>query len=214
MNHTETEYRALLGAAFPPAVLQAVLLAVIDGYKATSPACKKALDIPDRHDAFGIIWRGKINEQLRGVCEHHSLKFRDEPNSNGSTFFLSILSPPLRLVACLVSWRQHMVRPAKIRKVWARHNRDGRWRSLFPNTEDPVPPEAEYAVFLIHGPRGRHRDQPAFVDIVIPDSNFRRYICRVELFKLFPQIALSVVKSQDVHRKQPKPRRRRDTGSA
>jgi hypothetical protein len=213
MDHTEAEYRAILHEALPEAKLEAILLAVVDGYRAAPLACRKALDIPDRHDAFGMIRRGKINEQLRGVCERHSLDFRDESNKNGSAFFLSIFSQQLRLVAHLVGRRRYMVRPAKIRKAWAQYNRDGRRRSLFPLVEEPVPPDVKYVAFLIHGPRGRHRDQPAFVDVVIPDRDFNLYICRLELFKLFPQIANGVVKGQEAQRKQPKPRRRRDTGS-
>ena len=213
MDFTESDYLKLLEESYPKPLLKAVTLAVVDGYRATPAAVKKAMDIPDRHDAFGVIRRGKINEQLRGVCDHHSLAYRDESNSNGSTRFLSMFSGRVRLAAHLVGSPRCMVRPANIRRLWAMHNRDGRWRSLFPNTETPAPPEAKFVAFVIHGPRSRHRDQPAFVDLVIPDRDFTKYTCHLDLFKLFPQIAMSIV-SQDVQRKQPKPRRRRETGSA
>jgi hypothetical protein len=62
MRHTPAEYSTLLEQAFKKPVLNGLLRAVVDGYAATPRTVKKAMDVPDRHDAFGVIRRGKINE--------------------------------------------------------------------------------------------------------------------------------------------------------
>lgn len=210
MTHTEREYRESFKEAFSDQLLKANLLAVIDGYAATPAACKKALDRPDQHDAFGNIRRGKIHEQLRGVAERHSLRSVDERNENGSAYFLSTFVGCFRLVA-LLSGTKRRIRPAKIRKHWARYNRDGRWTELFPQTEgpkDPTPIDVKYVAFLLHTPRHRRRDQPAFVEIVIPDQQCRSVICHFDLFQMFPQVANDMAKSREATRKEPKPRKR------
>ena len=92
MEHTEQEYRDLFREAFPDQVLGSLVKAVVDGYGVTPRACRRALDTPDQHDAFGAIRRGKINEQLRGVAGRFQFASADEPNENGSTHFLSIFS--------------------------------------------------------------------------------------------------------------------------
>jgi|SRR5579872_1191594 len=214
MRHTQAEYRRYLSEAFPDEVLKAILLAVIDGYKAAPAAVKKAFDSPDRHDALGMARRCKLHEQLRGVAEYQKLQKKDEPNSIGSAFFLSIFSGRYRLVANLVCRRRQMVRPAKIRKMWARHNRDAQASLGFVPQEDPVPRDATFLAILIHGPRGRHRDQPGFVDIVVPDLHFRKYMCRLELFTKFPQIASDMLQGQSAARRDPKERQRRKAKGA
>jgi hypothetical protein len=216
MEYTETEYTEYLRQAFPEKILRSILLGVIDGYRVAPGVCKKVLDLPDRHDVLGMVRRGKIHEQLRGVAELHSLKPKDEPGLNGSTFFLSIFSGRYRLVANLVCRRADMVRPAKIRKLWARYNRDGHQGKLAFVQEPPVPDNANFLAILLHGPRGRHRDQPGFVDIVVPDLHFRKYMCRLRLFSMFPQVAESLWQRQDVARKVPGHRKRekRDDGTA
>jgi hypothetical protein len=206
MNHTEAEYRSLFHQAFPDQLLKAHLLGVIDGYAATPAACRKALDRPDQHDGFGMIRRGKIHEQLRGVAERHSLHHADEKNDTGSAFFLSTFVGCFRLVALLAGTRRR-IRPAKIREHWARHNRDGRWTTLFPKREEPIPADVKYVAFLIHNPRSRRRDQPAFVEIVIPDRQCRTFICKFDLFQMFPQVANDMAKSREATRTDPKRRK-------
>jgi hypothetical protein len=211
MEHTKAEYTQYLNEAFPEEILRSILLAVIDGYKAAPGVVKKMFDIPDRHDVLGIARRGKLHEQLRGVAEFHKLQAKDEPNSNRSSFFLSIISGRYRLVANLVCRKKHMVRPAKIRKLWARHNRDAQSTLGFEPKESPAPGDATFLAILLHGPRGRHRDQPGFVDIVVPDRRFRDYMCRVELLSRFPQIANTMLQRQEMTRREPKERKRRKT---
>jgi hypothetical protein len=210
MEYTEAEYTAWLQAAFPEEILRGILLGVIDGYKVAPGVCKKVFSMPDRHDPLGMVRRGKINEQIRGVAELHSLLVKDEPNVNGSAYFLSVVSGRYRLVANLVCRKEDMVRPAKIRKLWARHNRDGHQGKLgFASEEDhPVPEDTIFLAILLHGPRGKHRDQPGFVDIVVPDLRFRKYMCRLRLFSIFPQIAEGLWRRQDVTRKNPTKRKR------
>lgn len=214
MNFTEAEYGDAFRQSFPDVVLRAILLAVIDGYRATPAACKKVVDRPEQHDAFGTLRRAKVYEQLRGVGELHKLEYLNEPNSIGSTFFMSIFSGEFRLAAHLVGRRKNMVRPANIRKAWAAHNHDGRNHKFefADSPKSPLPNGSRFVAFLIHGPRGRHRDQPAFVDIVIPDNNFRDYIYTLSLFKMFPQIANGVTGSREQTRKLPKPKRNRKDG--
>lgn len=214
MRHTKAEYERYLREAFPEDVLRAILLAVIDGYRAAPLAVKKAFDRPDRHDALGMARRGKLNEQLRGVADFHRLEKKDEPNSTGSSFFLSIFSGRYRLVANLVCRRKQMVRPAKIRRLWARHNRNAQAALDFIPPAEPVPPDATFLAMLVHGPRGRHPDQPAFVDIVVPDLSFKEYMCHLELFTRFPQIASDMLSRQDPARREPKERKRRKTEGA
>jgi hypothetical protein len=209
MDHTPDEYQQYLTEALPAPLLRAMLLAVIDGYRAAPSAAKKALDLPDRHDGLGMIRRGKLNEQLRGVAEFHQLEKKDEPNSNGSSFFLSIFAGKFRVVAGLVARRKQMVRPAKIRKLWAHHNRDSQRALGFMPTPTAVPEDARFLAILIHGPRGRRRDQPAFVDIVVPDLRFQRYMCRLDLFSMFPEIALTLVGQRSPARKEPNQRKYR-----
>jgi hypothetical protein len=206
MEHTEAEYLQIVQMAFSQAVLKALLRSVIDAYGATGAACKRALSAPDRHDGFGTIRRGKINELLRSVCEFHKITFKDEANSAGSAYFLSLFSNNLRLCAHL-SARRSKIRSAEIRKMWAAHNRDGRNGILFPSGEGPVPANAVYCAFLLHAPRRYRRDQPAFVDIVIPDRNLRKSILTLSLYHLFPEIAMEVGRVQEPKRAQPKPRK-------
>lgn len=71
-----------------------------------------------------------------------------------------------------------------------------------------VPPDVKYVAFLIHNPRSRRRDQPAFVEIVIPDIRCRSFICRFDLFQMFPQVATDMVNAGNAVRKDPKPRKR------
>ena len=210
MEHTQAEYTQYLQEAYPDDVLRAILLAVIDGYKAAPSAAKKIFDRPDRHDALGIVRRGKLNEQLRGVADFFKLDLRDEPNSAGSTFFLSVFSGRYRLVANIVGRRKQMVRPAKIRRLWAKHNRDAQGVLGYMPQEGPVPEDTKFLAILIHGPRGRHRDQPAFVDIVVPDLRFSKYMCRIDLFSKFPQIASDMLTRQEPTRREPRERKRRE----
>jgi len=216
MEHTEAEYKALLSRAFPEPIMKALLRGVVDGYSATPSACKRALDKPDRHDGFGTIRRGKVNELVRGVCDRHELRYKDEPNSAGSTYFLSVFSGRIRLCAQLLSLRSSRIPNAEIRKMWAAHNRDGRNGELFDTGEPSVPLDAVYCAFLVHSPRRNRRDQPAFVDIVIPDKSLKRFILTVNLYQLFPEVALEVGNAQEPKRAQPKPRkltRRKDEGA-
>jgi hypothetical protein len=164
------------------------------------------MDGPDRHDAFGTIRRGKINEVLRGVCDLHNLQCKDEANVTGSANFLSVFSGRFRLCAQLSS-RRGRIPKAKIRRVWARHNVDGRNRNFFPEHQIQVPPEAIYCAFLVHSPRRKHRDQPAFVDIVIPDTSLRGGILTINLYNLFPDIASEVIRVPEPKRAEPQPRK-------
>jgi hypothetical protein len=215
MDFTPAEYKEFLAQAFTDEVLKALLLAVIDGYRVAPAAVKKILDLPDRHDGLGMARRGKLNEQLRGVADFHKLGMRDESNSNGSSFFLSIFSGRYRLVAGLVGRRKQMIRPAKIRRLWARHNRDAQGTLGYIPSPPPIPEDAQFLALLIHGPRGRHRDQPAFVDIVVPDLRFTKYMCRIELFARFPQIASDMLTRRDpTVRREPKERKRRKAEGA
>jgi hypothetical protein len=207
MDHTEAEYASLFREAFSDQLLMAITLGVIDGYKATPGAVKKAVEFPDRHDVFGAIRRGKIDQQLRGVAELNHLRFDHSPNEGGSWWFFSIFSGRFRLAAYLAGSKRH-IRPANIRKAWAKHNRDGRWLELFPGKEDSIPEDAVFVAFMLHGPRQHHRDQPAYIEIVITDPECRRFICKFELFKMFPNLALQVLKSAQLTRKEPKPRKR------
>jgi hypothetical protein len=184
-----------------------MVLGVIDGYRATPNACKRAVDLPDRHDVFGTVRRGKIDEQLRGVAELNHLRFDHSPNAGGSWFFLSIFSGRFRLAAYLAG-PSRRIRPAKIRKAWAAHNRDGRWYELFPRKEEPVPDDAIYLAFLTHGPRRHHRDQPSYVEVVITDPDCKRFICRFELLKMFPDLAAQIVKPNALSLHDPKPKRK------
>jgi hypothetical protein len=208
MNHTEAAYSELFTVAFSRQLLRSILLAVIEAYKATPSAVKRAVDLPDRHDIFGTVRRGKIDELLRGVAELNHLRVEHSANVNGSWFFTSIFSGRFRLAAYLAGSGRR-IRPAKIREAWAAHNHDGRWRSLFPRKEEPVSEDATYAAFLIHGPRPRHRNQPSYVEVVITDRDCKKFICRFELFKMFPEIAAQVVQPSTPSRKEPKPRKRR-----
>lgn len=214
MEHTPAEYDQYLNEAFEEEVLRAILLAVIDAYSAAPRAAKKALDMPDRHNGLGMIRRGKLHEQLRGVADFHKLEKKDEPNCIGSSFFLSVFSGRYRLVANLVGRSKQMVRPAKIRKMWARHNRDSQERLAFMPARPQVPDDAKFLAILVHGPRHKHRDQPAFVDIVVPDLRFQKYMCRIELFSKFPEIALGMLERQDPARREPRQRKRRKTEGA
>ena len=212
MDHTEAAYASALHQAFPDHVLKAILLGIVDGYRVTPTACKKAMDLPDRHDVFGHIRRGKINEQLRGVGDRHQIQCRDEFNSAGSACFLSMMSGEFRLAAHLVGRRRTRIRPARIREEWAAYNHDGRWGQFdfAATTASPLPAGGSFVAFLIHGPRGRHRDQPAFVEIVVPDNHLNTYIYRLDLFKRFPQVAVDVVRGRDQQtRKLPRPKRNR-----
>ena len=73
--------------------------------------------------------------------------------------------------------------------------------------EEPTPADVKFLAILIHGPRGRHRDQPAFVDIVVPDLNFSKYMCRIELFLKFPEIASDMLTRKEPVRREPKERK-------
>lgn len=208
MIHTEGFYSQIVNDALQPDHLKGLLLGVIDGYRIAPAACKRAMDGPDRHDALGVIRRGKINEQLRGVADRFKIQYEDKSNSTNSTYFLSLFSGQLRLVAHLIGGRRHMVRPANIRKLWARHNHYILPALFGPEPEPVVPEDAHYVAFLIHGPRGRHRDQPAFAEIVVPDKHFRTYVCRLNLFSMFPEIANAITEKPRIQRTEPKPRRR------
>ena len=50
-----------------------------------------------------------------------------------------------------------------------------------------------FLAMLIHGPRRKRKDQPGFVDLVIPNRRLNGYICRVQLFQEFPKIAEEMV---------------------
>jgi hypothetical protein len=206
MEFTEREYRELFLQGFPNQLLRSHLLAIIDGYRSTPGAVKKALEFADRHDAFGMVRRGKIDEQLRGVADLNKLRYTQDPNSVGSCYFLSVFSGKFRLVA-LLGGNARRIRPAKIRRTWARYNEDGRWSDLFPEQQDPVPADAVFVAFLLHGPRGRRRDQPGYVHVVIPDSRCRAFICRFDLFKMFPDVAMGLLKATELVRKEPKPKK-------
>jgi hypothetical protein len=207
MDYSEADYRKIVTRAFAKPILKSLLLGVIDGYGAAGPACNRALDKPDRHDGLGVIRRGKINEVLRGVCDRYKIPFRDEPNSCGSAYFLSMFSGNVRLCAHLAG-RRTTIRNAEIRRIWAANNLDGRNRVLFDEMENPEPPEgAMFCAFLLHAPRSRRRDQPAFVRLVIPDQKLKKTILRMDLYRLFPEVAQQVGKTVEPKRAAPKPRK-------
>ena len=113
MGPSRTEYRALLEQAFAPEVQQALLLAVGSGYHSALEHCKRHFEREDRHDALGAARRGKLHGEIRGVAKCFSLDSKDEPNSNGSTYFLSVFSGEFRLICCLVAAPDVMVRPCE-----------------------------------------------------------------------------------------------------
>ncbi len=191
MTISPEEYKQKLLKAFDREALKAMMLAVGDAYRTTPEHCKRNYDPPDRHDMIGHVRRARVHEAVRGVAERYSLDYRDIPNMNGSCYFLSIISGEIRLICCLVATQKSMVRPAKIRKFLAAQNFDGQGRLPFMQEDDPdVPPtRLEHLAVLIHAPAGRHKDQAAFVDIVIPNRKFTEYLQRVELFGVFPNEA-------------------------
>ncbi|MGO9242988.1 MAG: hypothetical protein ACLPXM_01645 [Terriglobales bacterium] len=184
MTITPDEYRQKLTEAFQPDVLKGLMLGVAQAYRTTAEHCKRQYDAPDRHDVIGTVRRAGIHEAVRGVAERFQLDFADEPNANGSHYFLSVFSGEIRLICNLVSTRRKMVRAAKIRKVWARYNFNAQYH-MFDNGSAP-PPNWKYLAILVHSPLGRHRNEAAFVDIVVPDLKFTQYMTRLDLFKEFP----------------------------
>jgi hypothetical protein len=93
----------------------------------------------------------------------------------------------------------------KIRKMWALHNFDSQ-EGLFIGAEE-VPIRMEHLAVLVHSPAGRHKNQAAFVDVVIPDRNLRRYNERIPLFEMFP-------KEAEEYRAMFKQKKRRGEGTA
>jgi hypothetical protein len=187
MAITPDEYRAKLLKAFEKEVLKALMLAVGDAYRTTPEHCKRHYDTPDRHDVIGHIRRARVHEAVRGVAERYALDYKDVPNANGSAFFLSVLAGEIRLICCLIATKKSMIRPAKIRRYLAAQNFDSQVPLPFhPGDNETEEPKLEHLAVLVHAPAGRHRDQAAFVDIVIPNRAFSRYLQRIELFDLFP----------------------------
>jgi hypothetical protein len=181
------EYRQKLLAAFPKECLKAFLLGVGDAYRETPEHCKRHFEKEDRHDLVGRVRRAKVHESLRGVAERFNLEHKDVPNSNGSTYFLCVLSGEIRLITCLIPTRRSMVRPAKIRKLWARNNVGSQHTFWLSEEADEQKLRLEHLAILVHAPYGRHKDEVSFVDIVIPSQNFKDYEQRLDLFALFPK---------------------------
>jgi hypothetical protein len=184
MTITPDEYRGKVNDAFQPEVLKGFMLGVATAYRTAPEHCKRQYEEPDRHDMIGCVRRARIQEAIRGVAERYQLAYKDEPNTNGSHYFLSVLSGEIRLVCNLVATRRTMVRPAKIRKLWARYNFSAQTQ-LF-SDGDGVPEGWRHLAVLVHSPMGRHRDEAGFVDIVVPNRTFSEYLVRFDLFKLFP----------------------------
>ena len=167
-----------------------------DAYRASIDHAKRHFAAERRHDVVGGVRRAKVDEAIRGVIDRFAGKYeiepRNEPNANGSCYFLCLRSAGIRLVCCLVATRKAMVRPSVIRRMWAAHNYSSQ-RGLFDGWEiaQDQPLKIEHLAVLVHAPVRKRKEELNFVDIVIPDRKFRDYNHRIQLFEMFPKEAES-----------------------
>ena len=184
MGLSESECRELLRRDFSPEVLRAFLLAVGGAYKAAADHCKKHIEKEERHDVLGHVRRAKLDEGIRGVGERFSIESKTIPNANGSAYFMTLLSGEFRLICCLAHSPRDMVRPAKTRKLWAKYNFEPQATLGFIPLLEKLEGDKHLAI-LMHGPRGLHRDEAGYCDIVIPNPSFTSYAGRIKLFSEF-----------------------------
>jgi hypothetical protein len=156
--------------------------------------------------------RGRIHQEVRGVAVRHKIDARDHANSTGSSCYLLLTSGQLNLIVCATASPTARIRRATFREILAIFNQDAQEDLAFVPEDSSAPPTgSRFLSVLIHAPRRGRRDQPAFVDLVVPNKNLTGYICRLSLFKEFPNIAQEMLhRPTRVSARRPRLRNRKD----
>jgi hypothetical protein len=189
--HTDDEYRTLARDQFPEEMRRGLLLATGNVYKRSLDHTNRNIERRE-HDGLGHWRREKMQDALMGVAnryeEEYNIQYVGACNSNGSSHFSTIISPKVRLICCLAPGSRKMVRPARIRKMFAANNLDSQCWLM----EEMRPPaeryDDRYLAILLHGPAGKNRGVLGFCDIVFPSQNFSGYMGRIQLFEEFASV--------------------------
>lgn len=191
-------------AAFPPEVLEHVVMTIFDAYYTAFQLTDGRLsgDRRYRHGEFASLEshylfpherKITVDRMLRQTAERQGIRAIAEFNANKSSSHTVLLHRSFILTPHFVATPQQIVRPAEYRRSYFRNSAK---QGLLPFASEETPhtkgtahnvEEAMYA-YLIHGP-SESASLPGFSDIVFPVDDCRSYHeQRIRLFAEFAHV--------------------------
>lgn len=131
-----------------------------------------------------------VADGLRGLVDRHpEMSGDDRRTSSGGYTYFELSCGPVVMTAHAVEAHNTPPRHAEFRQSLSECNLELFEASARTGSNNPLCGEdGQIYAEIIHAPHPKDFGVPAFINIGFPDPSARRFLCHLELFRMFPDV--------------------------
>jgi hypothetical protein len=188
---SEIELKARFHKAYSDEFVGDLIRLIINEYKTAHNECHALYPKEEAHDLRPYTRRAKIDSKIRELVKSYDeIEATPETNKTKTNHHTRIESSSVVMTVHAVANPKTLVRRAEHRKTYARSAQ----YNLFEPNLPPPPLDTALYINFIHGADKARPQFTAFMHIVFPSADLKKYLCRINLLDL-PQF-VSIVNDE------------------